>query len=214
MKRKLILCLPGNEFDGQIMIQRIQFINWLFANDWDVVLSQKGGSNVSFVRELCLGIKEEDAMTPSQQIPFYGKFDYDYILWTDSDISFTIQDFEKLVKDDKDIVAGAYKKNNKYFTSGHKTDENLNFIAHMEEDLKGEDPFEVLCFGFGFVLIKKGVFEKIPRPWFLTSTYDYKGQTKIVGEDVYFCLKAQDSGFKTWLDPKVRLAHVKKSSLQ
>ena len=215
MKRKLILCLPGNEFDGQIMVQTIQFINWCAANDWDVILSVKGGSNVSFVRELCLGIKEEEAMNIAQQVPFNGRFPYDYILWVDSDIAFTTADFQRLVDDDKDIVAGVYKKNAKYYTSADKTDENLNFMAHTDGDIKDKtELIDGICFGFGFVLIKQGVFEKISRPWFLTSTYDYKGTTKVVGEDVYFCLKAQDAGFKTWIDPRVKLVHVKKSGLQ
>lgn len=215
MRRKLALCLPGNEFKSQTVVQIIQFMDWCSNNNWDIILSVKGGSNVSIVRECCAGIKEEDAMNIAPQIPWYGKIPYDYMLWVDSDIVFTTKDFQTLVDDDKDIVAGLYKKNIKYYTSAEKTDEDFNFVAMTDDDLKGrEEPFEAVCFGFGFVLIKYGVFEKIPRPWFLTSTYDYKGHQKVVGEDVYFCLKAQDAGFKTWCDPRVKLVHVKTAGLQ
>jgi hypothetical protein len=215
MSRKLILCLPGNEFDSQIVVQLVKFMNWCQANDWEIILSVKGGSNVSLVREFTLGMKEKDWGISEYRAPFYGKTLYDYILCVDSDICFTIEDFQRLVDDDKDIVAGAYKKNEKYFTSSHKVDEEGNFESHTEDDLRGTEPFEVICFGLGFVLIKKGVFEKILRPWFLTTVYNYKGSNmKEVGEDIYFCLKAQDSGFKTWLDPRVRLVHVKKIGLQ
>ncbi len=55
----------------------------------------------------------------------------------------------------------------------------------------------VLALGFGMVLIKKEVFQKVEKPWFWFEQTD-KGGT--IGEDIYFCVKAFDKGFKTVLD--------------
>ena len=41
-----------------------------------------------------------------QQV-FKGQ-EYDYILWLDDDIVFTPEDFEKLYKEDKDVISGLY----------------------------------------------------------------------------------------------------------
>jgi hypothetical protein len=55
----------------------------------------------------------------------------------------------------------------------------------------------VMGVGFGMVLIRKEVFEKTPKPWFWFDT-TAKGGT--IGEDIYFCAKAFDSGFDTIVD--------------
>ena len=74
--------------------------------------------------------------------------------------------------------------------------------------------------GFGFIMIKQGVFETLSRPWFQSSpsskTFD-DGRTfnfQILGEDLSFCDRiAKESNFEVWTDPNVQLTHTKQMKL-
>ena len=82
---------------------------------------------------------------------------------------------------------------------------NVNEIDNYKE------PFTVDYAGMGWMLIKKGVFEKIPYPWF-AGRYMQLSDTicDLTSEDVSFCLAAKDAGFKVWVDPDIRVGHEKK----
>lgn len=74
-------------------------------------------------------------------------------------------------------------------------------------DSRGKKGIEkVTAIGFGAVLIRKEVFESVPRPWFDAPW----GKSGIIGEDVHFCIKAQDSGFDTYVDHELsmHIGHV------
>jgi hypothetical protein len=62
------------------------------------------------------------------------------------------------------------------------------------KDSKGIEQVEQI--GFGFTLIRVEVFIKMPQPWFATP---YDGQ-KFVGEDIFFCAKAEDAGHEIYID--------------
>jgi hypothetical protein len=214
---KLILALPGNIFKTNIVIQTIQFIDYCSHHDIEVILSIEGGSNVSIVREKCMGISQQDVVDGSQVVPFYGKIDYDYILWVDSDMTFKINDFEQLLSRNVDIVSAACKKSPKEYACAKmpKDFKQVDVLQCItDDDLNGQtELIEAISFGFAFVLIKRGVFEKVPRPWFCTQMYKIGDKSLFVGEDVYFCLKARDAGFKLWIDPLTNVQHIKDCSL-
>jgi hypothetical protein len=68
----------------------------------------------------------------------------------------------------------------------------------VKVDSKGKTGLEqVMGVGFGMVLIKKEVFEAAQKPWFWFEQTDKGG---IIGEDIYFCAKAFDAGYKTVID--------------
>ena len=78
---------------------------------------------------------------------------------------------------------------------------------------KRKKPFTVDYTGFGWVLIKKGVFEdkKMTYPWFAPKmqVFESGAVQDMCGEDVSFCLDAMDAGFKIWCDPRIRVGHEK-----
>ena len=78
---------------------------------------------------------------------------------------------------------------------------------------KRKKPFTVDYTGFGWVLIKKGVFEHkdMPYPWFAPKmqVFESGAVQDMCGEDVSFCLDAMDAGFKIWCDPRIRVGHEK-----
>jgi len=56
--------------------------------------------------------------------------------------------------------------------------------------------------------IKAGVFKALSEPWYETPwRTDKRGY---IGEDVFFCNKARDAGFKIWIDHDVskEIGHV------
>jgi hypothetical protein len=46
-------------------------------------------------------------------------------------------------------------------------------------------------------LVKTSILAKIPRPWFNVMWSDHGA---IIGEDIHFCIKAQDAGFEVYVD--------------
>lgn len=59
---------------------------------------------------------------------------------------------------------------------------------------------EVDAIGFGFCLVKKEVFQRMERPWFEFSDR--------MGEDMYFCARAKQLGYKIHLDGDIRCKHL------
>ncbi|MBD3393020.1 MAG: hypothetical protein GF418_13005 [Chitinivibrionales bacterium] len=63
------------------------------------------GTAGQYVRNMYLG---GDVMRGPAQKPFGGKLEYDYVMWIDADVLFTPEQFERLLKHDRDIVSGVY----------------------------------------------------------------------------------------------------------
>ena len=61
---------------------------------------------------------------------------------------------------------------------------------------------QVAVVGFGFVLLKREVFEKIPYPWFAWDKPDG------VSEDFFFCEKARSLGYDINVFTDVTLSHI------
>lgn len=177
-------------------------------------VSLEGGSNVSVVRHKVLGLEDKDIIECNNVRPFYGKINYTHIMWIDSDSIFQPEDFMKLLQRNVDIVSGLVKKT-PYLYAASKLDPTKNLFTKeslQEKDLTSDELIETEGVGLAFMLIKRGVFEKISMPWFLTTVIDEPNgpNGKIyVGEDIFFCLKAREAGFKIWLDPTVKVGHLK-----
>ena len=66
-------------------------------------------------------------------------------------------------------------------------------------------------FGFGCVLIKTHVFERMTRPWFEQEFFE-EDSAKVgglkVGHDLNWCRKAQEAGFDLWVDNTVECGHL------
>ena len=64
--------------------------------------------------------------------------------------------------------------------------------------------------GMGWMLIKKGVIEKIKYPWFFRGTEEFApGIVDMVSEDVAFCKNIKEAGYKIMLDTKIHVGHIK-----
>jgi GT2 family glycosyltransferase len=161
-----------------------------------------------------------DPSLGEDQLPFDGE-DYTHILWIDDDILFNIKDIERLFKVDKDIVSGLYlMASGENYAVVEKWDEEFfarNGYFHFlsKEDLKNKDSvFKVSYVGFGFLLIKKGIFEQLKYPWFDPINIKIKSCEDFCMEDVSFCLKCKDNDIPIYVDPQIKVIHCKTAYLK
>ena len=211
----VVIATPGNGFTPGYMRSILRTtvalaqegLTWNFVN--------QGGSLVAMARESTVGGANTNDPTMTQ--PWSGDFTYDKIVWIDSDIEWMPADFFKLYNSDKDIISGCYLMEDR-----HVPIYNQPRGGMMPEEmlLQKKEPFKIAGAGFGFLAVKYGVFEKMPRPWFGPVAIPNTDETKkdnpefiLIGEDLSWCTKAIKCGFDIWVDPLVRVTHQKTFSL-
>lgn len=128
---------------------------------------------------------------------------YDYLFAVDSDITFKPDTLKKLLKADKDIISGLYiqRKPGQHILELYRQGHNISY-----NDIKGLGTIEIDGCGFGCVLIKSNVFKSIPYPHFVYRSAIDHAQT--LSEDVYFCMKARDNGFRIFADTSILCEHL------
>ena len=133
---------------------------------------------------------------------------YDYLFAVDSDISFPPDTLAKLLSHDKDLVCGVYIQR----IPGTHTIEvmrrnNRGGITHVDwADIKDQGLVPIDGCGFGCALIKAEMLHTMEYPQFLyKSAIDH---ANTISEDVYFCMKAAEKGYKLWCDTSVICEHT------
>lgn len=129
-----------------------------------------------------------------------------HILFIDSDVMPKSNTLEKLLELDKDIVTGVYPMTSR---------KGLAWSVAKDDTFLGieqlpRSPFKVDYCGFGCVLVKTEVFEKLEWPYWKNEFVE-GGITK--GEDIYFCDKVKEAGFDIWCEPKVKCNHIRMTNL-
>ena len=221
--KQIVFSLPGRGCSYIFLKNFVQLCFDLVQNGNGIQISQDYSSMVNFARCKVLGA---NVLRGPNQIPWDGKLKYDYQLWIDSDIVFSTEKFWQLIDlaipeegEEKEIVAGWYATEDGHTTSvAHWLSEedfakNGGVMNHetVESITKKRKPFTVDYTGFGWVLIKKGVFERLEYPWFAPKmqVFDSGNVQDMCGEDVSFCLDAKKEGMVTWCDPRIRVGHEK-----
>ena len=216
--KSLVFCMPGRGCSYVFLKNFVQMAFDLVQHGVSIQISQDYSSMVNFARCKCLGA---NVLRGPDQIPSDGKLKYDYQLWIDSDIVFKTEQLLQLVLMDKDIAAGWYMTEDGQTTSvAHWLDEdnfrnNGGVMNHEtgETMSKRKKPFTVDYTGFGWVLIKNGVWEheEMKYPWFAPKmqVFESGDVQDMCGEDVSFCLDALEAGFEIWCDPRIRVGHEK-----
>lgn len=144
-----------------------------------------------------------------------GSFTYDKIFWIDSDIEWEFEDFYRLYTSGLNVVSGLYALDQTGKVAvGYPNEYGAPTSVNSVEFLLHDRPVEVGGVGFGFVCMKYGVFESIPRPWFLIGRVQWSPDSEMrvnVGEDYSWCGKAQQAGYKIYVDPTVKVKHHKET---
>ena len=131
----------------------------------------------------------------------------DYVLWLDSDMMFDSDTLQKLIDDREkgDIITGLYFRRVPPFTPV--------LFDQLEIDQEGckwtnfdsipDEIFTVGGCGFGCVLMPTSVLFDV------FSRYgDAFSPIGGVGEDLAFCWRARQCGYKVVCDPSIKLGHV------
>jgi hypothetical protein len=139
-----------------------------------------------------------------QALSARSRFDdapFTHFLWLDSDHVFNRDLALELARHDVEAVSAVY--------FNRQGDPKPVVYCRNENDPAGLSHFPLLnlppqlvqvdAFGFGACLVKREVFERVPKPWFVI---DHRG-----GEDIQFCAKARTHGVQFWADGRYYLGH-------
>lgn len=209
----ILICTPGRSMESEYVKSLVDTLGYLNANQISYIYLNEYSSQVSAAREAtAMGSRLLQAF---EKEPLNGQVTYDKMIWIDSDISWTVDQFIKIYKSPYDIVSGVYYNHEDVPMFSVKEDE----VYYDRDTLRGKEyPFEIFAAGFGFIAVKSGVFESMKRPWFDTvfqRIENGNGEEMFIpwGEDYSWCKKARDAGYKVYLDPSIRVGHHKKVML-
>lgn len=214
---KIMICCPGNNFSIRFVSSITKLLSHLHSKNIEYKFCTTFSRNIYETRNKCLlGNPSGD----KNQLPFDGE-EYSHILWIDDDINFTTDDFDLLYDSNKDVISGFYiMADGKQYAAVKIWDEqffskNGYFQFMTPDDIKdGKNPTRVEYIGFGFLLIKNGIFEQIDYPWFEPTYLQINDAEDFSMEDVTFCLKCKDKSIPVFAHPKVIVGHNKVMELK
>lgn len=184
-KKKILIAVPTAKNVETATMKSIYDL--IVPDDYETELQFFYGYRVDQVRNL---------------IADWGK-NYDYVFNVDADIVLPNDSLVRLLKADKPIAAGMYiqRKPGQHILEVYGESGNIPY-----ENLKDKGLVQVKAVGFGCCLVKQETFLGIPYPHFDYKTaIDHKNT---VSEDWYFCAKAAQHGFTTWVDTSIKCEHI------
>jgi len=135
--------------------------------------------------------------------------DFDYVLWLDSDQVFDDDLLERMVsrleENDLDILTGVYFRRVAPYSpvlfETLRYEDNRAYWSDFKNLPAGL--FEVQGCGFGCVLMRTEVLMSVQAK-FNTMFQPMQG----LGEDLAFCWRARECGYKIMADPSLEIGHV------
>jgi len=124
----------------------------------------------------------------------------DYLLFVDADMRFPKDTLKILMAHDKDIIGVNATTRSEPVKPTAKNmhineDNSIDWMPIYSNAKTGIEMADGI--GCGVMLIKRKVIEGMEEPYFY---FEQLPGNKILGEDIYFCVKAKDAGFDTWVD--------------
>lgn len=211
----VIIATPGHSLTMPYVKSFLPTIEMLANKGISMAFVSEYSSHVANAREATINGGTQNNINESR--PLNGQLDYKKIIWIDSDIAWKPDDFLKLYESDKDIISGAYLLGSGMVTAYKEQFGN----PYLYDDvIKMTEPVQIEGAGFGFLAVKKGVFESLTRPWFQqVQTTMIDPETKkefsfpLMGEDISWCKRVKDAGYEIWFDPTIRVTHHKTMKL-
>ena len=222
MSETVIFCIPGTTFSHKFLASWTATLQWCQNNGINVILSQATGANIYEVRNKTLGgyIK----FGPFQK-PFQGSIKYDWIMCLDSDQTWSIKDFQKILNTMRGnpnipILTGVYcrvtDQESNYTTILKFVDDSTLNRAYRLLSYRELSELPELCkvdgAGLGFCMFRYGVFESIDFPWYRPyDIIDLKLNKYIqaAGEDVSLFMYLKEAGIDLWCDTTLKIKHEK-----
>jgi len=134
--------------------------------------------------------------------------DIDELVFIDADITWTAENFYKLLSYDLDIIGGLYRQKTETHTA----------VVRLKEGVKQNNKLlEVSGIGCGFMRLRKTAIKKL---WDNATPYkngpdearevfkvDIDGG-ELAGEDIYMCKKWTELGGSIFVDTSIRCGHI------
>ena len=134
--------------------------------------------------------------------------DYDAVVWIDADLEWHPLWIMELLKSEKDVIGGTYRK---------KTDEAELYTVKTQDLTATDGLIKVDGLGMGFVKMSNKAVQAL---WDASEPYQNEGREcrmvcdikivdgQLVSEDNVVMSKLDDLGFDVWLDPKMTCCHI------
>lgn len=126
---------------------------------------------------------------------------YTHVLWLDSDMVFTDDFLDSLMFCGKPFVAGIYQSRRKGYHSALFKNLDIDNLERFEEYPHGT--FEIAGCGFAGVLIETEILRQV-----MVNHGTCFLPMKMYGEDLAFCKRAVDMGYKIYAEPTAVMGHV------
>jgi glycosyltransferase involved in cell wall biosynthesis len=124
----------------------------------------------------------------------------DYVLFIDADMRFPRDTLERLIAHGKGIIGVNATTRSSPVKATAKTleieaDGTCNWKQISSKNKTGIQKADGI--GCGVMLISKETLNAMVKPWFF---FELLPENKLLGEDIYFCIKAKDVGIDTYID--------------
>ena len=209
MKIAIMTPVFNNDYAGIWVESLLNLLN--IENVSFPLISRGGSSNITSFRNTLI----QDLFIREQR----EKTRFDYLLWIDGDIGYTVEHFKKLFSHlkDKEIISGVYFQKSSPFgpVAGYYDLNRLQggFPTITKEELLTKEVIEVDWIGMGFVLMKRTVLDDLEYPWFemlvvdlpkpMTMNGGFTINKELLSEDISFWKKIQDKGHKIFVDTSI-----------
>lgn len=193
-KKKILLAIPTAR---NIEADTFKSIYDLYVPDgYEVTYQHFYGYNIDQVRNLIAHWAEK----------------FDYLFSVDSDIVLPKDSLAKMLQHNVPMVSGVYiqRKPGQVIPEIYQPNDHGGVSNVQWDSINGKGLTEIAGCGFGCVLIKSEVIKAIGYPQFVYKSAINHADT--VSEDVYFCAKAREKGFKIFVDPSIVCNHIGQTS--
>ena len=192
MEPKVLLCIvhPGH------VSARTFFSVYYMEKPKTFEIAEVEGTNVAKQRNV--GVKG------------FLKTDFTHLFFVDSDMILPKNALIKLLSTDKDVITGLYfqKKEPFFPIIGKKSGDKLEWLVGYPQN----SIIDVEYCGMGCCLIKRNVLEvMLPKLDVIGELPQFFSYANNLSEDIFFCDKAMDSGFKIFCDTSVKCGHIRQS---
>jgi hypothetical protein len=215
----IVFCLPGQSYSGLFLERWSDLLASCILKGVTPIMRREYTSNVYLTRNMILEpdiLKRGFPMNGVQPLRGTG---YDWLMWIDSDAVFRSEDVWHLMDHNVDICTGSAITNmeqGRLQWGFHNSDGTCEFARKIDLDKYNRNDdglIEVEFTGFHFLLVRRGVFEKLGYPWFRPVPKVMKDQVFFPSEDISWCSLAIEAGFKIHVDPTIKLGHLKAVTL-
>jgi len=131
-----------------------------------------------------------------------------HLIMLDTDQTYPRHTIPRLLSHDLDVVGAlVYRRYPPFDPVMYRARPDGDGYDHVrKEEMFSGDLVEVDATGCGCVMFKTDVFLKIGHPWFVFRPPE--GEGKNLGEDVGFCAKLKNAGYRIFVDTSLEVEHL------